>query len=144
MRCARTRDEMRTPPASGFSPSSYASPKEIGDVSINVESGSEWSEPSMMNRDGTVTLSGEPKPRYGAVARSSAEHGAIHLKGVKFVIDENGRRTGVFIDLVKNPGLWEDVFDQALIRRRAKEPRAALSTVRKRLVRAGKLPSGRT
>ena len=98
----------------------------------------------MLNRDGTVTLSEEPVPRYGAMARSSAERGAIHLKGVKFVIDENGRRTGVFIDLVKNPGLWEDVFDQALIRRRAKEPRVALSTIKKRLVRAGKLPSGRT
>ena len=69
-------------------------------------------------------------------------NGAIRLKGVKFVIDENGRRTGVFIDLVKNPGLWEEVFDQALIRRRAKEPRAALSEVRRRLVRAGKLRSG--
>jgi hypothetical protein len=98
----------------------------------------------MLNRDRTVTLSGEPDSRYGAVARPSAEHGAICLKGVKFVVDENGRRTGVFIDLVRNPGLWEDVFDQALIRRRAKEPRIALSAVRNRLVKAGKLPSGGT
>jgi hypothetical protein len=111
---------------------------------MNVESRSEWRQPPMLNRDGTVTLSGEPALRYGSLARSSAEHGANRLKGVKFVIDENGRRTGVFIDLVKNPGLWEDVFDQALIRRRAKEPRVALSAVKKRLVRAGKLASGRT
>ena len=67
---------------------------------------------------------------------------ASRLKGVQFVIDENGRQTGVFIDLVKNPGLWEDVFDQALIRRRAKEPRVALPEVRRRRVRAGKLRSG--
>ena len=46
----------------------------------------------------------------------------------------------MFIDLLKNPDLWEDVFDQALIRKRAREPRVSLTTRKKDLVRAGKLP----
>ena len=63
------------------------------------------------------------------------------MKGVQFVVNEKGRRTGVFIDLLKNPALWEDVFDLALVHRRAHEPRSSLASVRKRLVRAGKLPA---
>ncbi len=62
------------------------------------------------------------------------------MKGVQFVIDAKGRRTGVFIDLLKNPSLWEDVFDLALVRQRAHEPRSSIGAVKKRLVRAGKLP----
>lgn len=65
------------------------------------------------------------------------------MKGVQFVFDGKGRRTGVFIDLVKNPELWEDVFDLALIRSRAKEPRSSLAEVRKKLVKAGKVPADR-
>ena len=36
------------------------------------------------------------------------------MKGVQFVIDEKGIRTGVLIDLKKNGKLWEDFFDLAL------------------------------
>ena len=63
------------------------------------------------------------------------------MKGVQFVFDEKGRRTGVFIDLVKNADLWDDDFDLALIRRRANEPRSSLAEVKQKLVTAGKLPS---
>ena len=66
------------------------------------------------------------------------------MKGVQFVVDDKGRRTGVFIDLVKNPDLWEDVFDLALIRRRANEPRLSLMDVKRRLAKAGKLPTNGT
>ena len=69
------------------------------------------------------------------------DQGALKVKGVQFVVDEKGRRTGVFIDLLKNPALWEDVFDLALVRRRAHEPRSSLGAVNRRLIRAGKLPS---
>ena len=63
------------------------------------------------------------------------------MKGVQFVVDAKGRKTGVFIDLLRNPALWEDVFDLALVRRRAHESRSSLGAVRRRLVRAGKLSS---
>jgi ferredoxin len=63
----------------------------LHDNGVHEKNGTWWVSPAakpMLNRDGTVTLSEEPVPRYGAMARSSAERGAIHLKGVKFVIDE--------------------------------------------------------
>ena len=66
------------------------------------------------------------------------------MKGVQFVVDDKGHRTGVFIDLLKNPDLWEDVFDQALIRRRASESRISLAVLKKDLTRAGKLPLDRS
>ena len=61
------------------------------------------------------------------------------MKGVQFVVDEKGRKTGVVIDLRKNAELWEDLFDRALARKRAREPRETLASVKRRLTRAGKL-----
>lgn len=61
------------------------------------------------------------------------------MKGVQFVVDESGRKTGVVIDLRKNRDLWEDLFDRALARRRQGEPRETLEKVKRRLIKAGKL-----
>jgi hypothetical protein len=65
------------------------------------------------------------------------------MKGVRFVVDDNGERTAVVIDLRKNRELWEDVYDVALARRRTAEPRESLDAVKRRLRRAGKLSRGR-
>ena len=65
------------------------------------------------------------------------------MKGVQFVIDDRGAKTAVVIDLRKNPALWEDVYDIAQARERAREPRESVAAVKRRLVRAGKLPRGR-
>jgi hypothetical protein len=61
------------------------------------------------------------------------------MKGVSYLVDRNGERTGVLIDLKKNTRLWEDLCDAALARRRAREPRETLACVKRRLRRAGKL-----
>lgn len=63
------------------------------------------------------------------------------MRGVQFVVDAKGRKTGVVIDLRKNPELWEDVFDRTLARRRSSEPRETLDAVKRRLIKAGKLRS---
>ena len=55
------------------------------------------------------------------------------------MVDGTGRKTGVVIDLRKNPGLWEDLFDRALVRKRKHEPRETLDAVKRRLIKAGKL-----
>lgn len=57
------------------------------------------------------------------------------VKGVQFVVDENGEKTAVLIDLKKNRELWEDVYDLGLARRRAREPRESLERVKRRLVK---------
>ncbi|MFQ5894519.1 MAG: hypothetical protein ACE5JJ_01695 [Nitrospinota bacterium] len=65
------------------------------------------------------------------------------VKGVQFVVDEDGKKTAVLIDLKKNSELWEDLYDLGLARARAREPRESLEQVRRRLRRAGKLPRAR-
>jgi len=61
------------------------------------------------------------------------------MRGVKYLYNANGKRTGVLIDLERNRALWEDVFDVALARKRAAERTVAWTTVRRRLERKGRL-----
>jgi hypothetical protein len=63
------------------------------------------------------------------------------MKGVQFVFDEKGQRTGVFIDLKRCRDFWDDLFDSALARERRDEPRESLDEVKRRLQRKGKLPA---
>jgi len=65
------------------------------------------------------------------------------VRGVQFLVDEAGQKTAVLIDLKKNSGLWEDIYDAALARERETEPRESLQEVKARLQQAGKLPRGR-
>jgi hypothetical protein len=60
------------------------------------------------------------------------------IRGVQFLVDDGGRKTAVLIDLKKNARLWEDFYDVALARSRAKEPRESLESVRRRLRLRGK------
>ena len=60
---------------------------------------------------------------------------ANKMKGVQFLVDDEGQKTGVLIDLKKNPGLWEDFYDRALAESRENEPRESLESVKKRLGR---------
>ena len=61
------------------------------------------------------------------------------MRGVKFLVDKKGKKTAVVLDLRTNAALWEDVFDSALAKSRAREPRETLNSVRNRLQRQGKL-----
>lgn len=55
------------------------------------------------------------------------------MKGVQFLVNEDGEKTAVFIDLKKNPDLWEDIFDKTLAKSRKNEPREPLESVKRRL-----------
>lgn len=57
------------------------------------------------------------------------------MKGVRYLVDESGERTAVVIDLKQHSELWEDFYDRALALSRAREPRASLETVKRRLGR---------
>ncbi|MEE9614938.1 MAG: hypothetical protein V3W31_08340 [Thermodesulfobacteriota bacterium] len=61
------------------------------------------------------------------------------MKGVQFIVDDSGKKTGVLIDLKKHGELWEDFFDSLIARVRAGEPRESLEFVRKKLRKQGKL-----
>lgn len=61
------------------------------------------------------------------------------LRGVKYLVDAEGRHTAVQIDFRSNSALWEDILDVAVARERAAEPTDSLAAVRRRLQKAGKL-----
>ena len=61
------------------------------------------------------------------------------MDDIQFVIDENGIKTAVIIDLSKCADVWEDFYDTLIAQRRSKEPRESLESVKKRLRRSGKL-----
>ena len=60
------------------------------------------------------------------------------MKGVQFVVDAKGQKTGVVIDLRVHKELWEDFYDAALARGRRREPRESLTAVLRHLRKNGK------
>ncbi len=61
------------------------------------------------------------------------------MQGIQYVTDARGKRIAVQIDLKKYGELWEDFFDSVIARKRANEPRESLASVKKRLIKQGKL-----
>jgi len=61
------------------------------------------------------------------------------MEGIQFVTDDKGKKVAVQIDLGRHGELWEDIYDQLLAEERAGDKRIPYETVRKRLVRSGKL-----
>ena len=57
----------------------------------------------------------------------------MNMPGIEFVVDSDGHKKAVLIDLKKHKRLWEDIYDAYLAQRRSHEPRESLATV-KRLV----------
>ncbi len=61
------------------------------------------------------------------------------MEGIQFVTNAKGERVAVQIDLRKHGDIWEDVYDSITARKRAKEPRESLASVKARLIKQGKL-----
>ena len=61
------------------------------------------------------------------------------MTGVQFIVDSQGQKTAVLIDLKRYGALWEDIYDNMLAQKRENEPRESLQSVRERLKRQGKL-----
>jgi len=61
------------------------------------------------------------------------------MNGVRFIVDSQGKKTAVLIDLKRCGPLWEDLYDNWLAQKRKKEPRETLQSVRARLKSQGKL-----
>jgi len=57
------------------------------------------------------------------------------MSGVKFLVNDAGKKTAVMLDLRKHGRVWEDIYDRLLIESRRHEPRLSLEQVRKRLAR---------
>lgn len=56
------------------------------------------------------------------------------MKGIQYVVDDQGEKKAVLIDLQENKELWEDFCDAALAAERAAEPRESLADVKRKLI----------
>ena len=61
------------------------------------------------------------------------------MQGIQFLVDDNGDKTAVLIDLKQYGDLWEDIYDSLLACSRQDEPRESLAEVRQHLQSQGKL-----
>jgi hypothetical protein len=61
------------------------------------------------------------------------------MECIQYVTNDKGEKVAVQIDLRKHGDLWEDVYDTPVARRRAKEPRESLDSVKARLMKQSKL-----
>ncbi len=61
------------------------------------------------------------------------------MKGTRYVVDDDGQKSAVLIDLKQHGELWEDLYDALVAAKRKHEPREPLQAVKKRLQRIGKL-----
>ncbi len=61
------------------------------------------------------------------------------MEGIQFVIDENGKKKAVLIDLDKHGDLWEDFYDRLIYHQRINDPRETLSEVKEKLIEHKKL-----
>jgi hypothetical protein len=59
------------------------------------------------------------------------------MKGVQFVVDENGEQQAVLIDLKKNRRLWEDFYDAAVAKERDSELRESFDDVQRMVTGEG-------
>ena len=55
------------------------------------------------------------------------------MKGIEFVVDQEGKRKAVVIDLSEHGNLWEDFYDKLLAEERKDEPRETLAEVKQKL-----------
>jgi len=55
------------------------------------------------------------------------------MRGIEYVVDENGKKKAVLIDLALHEDLWEDFADQLTARDREQEPRETLDEVKRAL-----------
>jgi hypothetical protein len=56
------------------------------------------------------------------------------VKGVEFIVDDEGNKKAVLIDLKKHREIWEDFYDTLLVKERESEPRESLEEVKKKVL----------
>jgi hypothetical protein len=61
------------------------------------------------------------------------------MEGIQFLTNDKGERVAVQIDLRKHAAVSEDFYDSLIARKRSREPRESLNSVKERLVKRRKL-----
>ena len=74
--------------------------------------------------------------RYNA---AEDEITGVTMEGIQFLTNDKGERVAVQIDLRKHSDVWEDLYDSLTARKRSREPRESLDSVKERLIKRRKL-----
>ena len=61
------------------------------------------------------------------------------MEGIQFLTNEKGERVAVQLDLRKHGDVWGDVYDSLTARKRSREPRESIDSVKERLIKRRKL-----
>ena len=56
------------------------------------------------------------------------------MKGVQFVVNDEGTKKAVIIDIKKHGDLWEDFYDTLVAKERKAEPRESFEDVKKKIL----------
>ena len=56
------------------------------------------------------------------------------VKGIEFIVDDEGQKKAVLIDLKKYGEAWEDFYDTLRVKERESEPRETLKEVKKKVL----------
>ena len=56
------------------------------------------------------------------------------VKGVQFIVDDQGQKKAVLIDLRKHGEVWEDFYDSLRVKERETEPRESFKEVKKKVL----------
>ena len=69
----------------------------------------------------------------GSVCETDRKGRLMRIRGIQFVVDAEGKKTAVLIDLKRHGELWEDLYDALISESRKDEPRVAWVDVKERL-----------
>jgi hypothetical protein len=56
------------------------------------------------------------------------------MKGVQFVVDEDGKQKAVLIDLTVHGEMWEDFYDAVIAKQRESEPFESWDEVKRKVL----------
>jgi mRNA interferase RelE/StbE len=56
------------------------------------------------------------------------------VKGIEFLVDDQGSKKAVLIDLKMHRDIWEDFYDTMIVKSRESEPRESFSEVKKKVL----------
>jgi hypothetical protein len=56
------------------------------------------------------------------------------VKGVEFLVDNEGKLKAVLIDLKRHGKIWEDFYDTIRVKERESEPRESLKEVKRKVL----------
>jgi hypothetical protein len=100
---------------------------------LDLFSTRDWNLPVVFSvRCGTCSVFPIRGPRAGSFPKTGS--GRQLVKGGEVIIDDDGQKKAVLINLKKHGEIWEDFYDTLRVKERESEPRESLEEVKKKVL----------